>query len=144
MSSNSSRLMARSKLKACAFAALAVVGMVAGSAGTAHAARPRPPVVIPTVPNVPPPAGVKIVSVSSTGGFVTETPDSGYVVATRYVSGTLPPFGYTQPIWGIAGRTAQIGGLLPNTDYVFEMRRFSINGQLVTSGWTRFSFRTAP
>ncbi len=144
MSTQSSQLSSRNRLKICAFAVFTALSMIAGNAATANAAKPRPPVVIPTVPNVAPPAGVRIVSVSSSGVFATETPDSGYVVATRYVSGPLPPFGYTQPIWGIAGRTAQIGGLLPNSSYVFEMRRFSINGQLVTSGWTRFSFQTTP
>ncbi len=144
MSTQPSHLIARSSLKACALAVFTAIGMIAGNAGTANAAKPRPPVVIPAVPNVPPPAGVQIISVSSTGAFVTETPNSGYVVATRYVSGPIPPFDYVVPIWGIAGKTAQIGGLVPNSSYVFEMRRFSINGQLVTSGWTRFSFRTTP
>ena len=98
MSTNSSRHIARSKLQACAFAVFTVIGMIAGNIGTANAATAWPPVVIPTVPNVSPPAGVQIVSISSTGAFVTETPNSGYVVATRYVSGPIPPFDYVFPI----------------------------------------------
>jgi hypothetical protein len=108
----------------------------------ANAARRPPP--LPVIITVAPPAGVQVLSVSSTGMTATETPASGYVLAVRWVSGALPPCGYTCPFWTTSGTTVALGGLLPNTNYVFEMRRVSINGQLVNSGFTRFSFQTRP
>ena len=124
-------------------AALALTVATSGlNVGTAQAGKIRPPAPFPIIPTVPAPAGVQILSVSASEVIVTEIPASGFVLATRYVSGPVPPFDLVFPIWGIPGETARIGGLVPDSDYVFEMRRVSLNGQLVNSGFTRFAFRT--
>ena len=121
-------------------AALALAVAVSGlGVGTAQAGKIRPPAPIPTVPA---PAGVQILSITANEVVVTEVPASGYVLAVRYVSGPVPPFDLVFPIGATSGESVRITGLVPDSDYVFEMRRVSIGGRLVNSGFTRFTFRT--
>ncbi len=139
---NTMKLISRSSRQLSAWmtvTALAIAVFTLG-VGTSHAQRIRPPRPIPTVP---PPVGVQVLSVSATTATATETPDGGYVLAVRYISGPVQPFELVFPIGVTSGRTVSISGLVPNSDYVFEMRRVSIRGRLVNSGFTRFSFRTA-
>ncbi len=107
---------------------------------------PPPPVVVPTVP-APPAVSVQVLGVTNSVIVVSENPiNYGFEVTARYISGPLPP----PPAFGVSwyvslpGSSVTIHGLLPNSDYVFELVRVSRNLQRVTSAGTRFSFRTPP
>lgn len=138
---NSSSLPCRVRSGLTAALALAVAFSVL-NVGTVQAGKNRPPAPVPIIPTVPAPAGVQILSISASEVIVTEIPASGFVLTVRYVSGPVPPFDLVFPIGVIPGETVRIVGLVPDSDYVFEMRRVSLGGQLVNSGFTRFAFRT--
>ena len=144
----SSQVISRRRLLALTVLALASVGF---SVGTASAGKPRPPqptptpVVVPTVP-APPAVSVSVLGAVNATIVVSENPiNYGFEVSARYVSGPLPPpnaLGNSSFFISLPGSTVVIQGLVPGSDYVFDLFRVSRNLQPVTSAGTRFSFRT--
>ena len=150
MSTNSSRLAARSKLKACAFAALAVASMVVGNVGTATAAKPRPPRPTPIPAPTATPAPVPTSVPAPVSFTVTDNVPDHFAVqmapATQLGNAELlsgPTIGGPAIVLvGDGGRVSFLR-LAENSDYVFRYRNNIPNGStVVSSDWVTFSFRT--
>ncbi len=130
----------------CVVITLLVIGLSATTAFGQKKGNPPGTVVVPTVP-APPAVSVQVLGATNFVVSVSENPiNYGFEVTARYISGPLPPPPAFGSSWYVSlpGSSVTIHGLLPNSDYVFELVRVSRNLQPVTSAGTRFSSRIPP